>query len=162
MADNEIAMCYFSHDNHFLLVARRTSAGLEQLCMYEASKGQEVRKSADGAKGGTKEVKQEKEGKKNEKPKGTREKTPRDKDNESNKQNKKAKGGKGQKSSEKNEYEKKDDENKQNKDNDVEGGATETDDDFGPSLEQQYLDMLAEEDDIFGPPKQFNLKEETD
>ena len=40
MADNEVAMTYFSHDNHFLLVASRTNPGLSQLCLYEASKGQ--------------------------------------------------------------------------------------------------------------------------
>ena len=51
MADNEVAMTYFSRDNHFLLVASRTNPGLSQLCLYEANKGQKSPKE-EGATAG--------------------------------------------------------------------------------------------------------------
>ena len=80
MAGNEIAMSYFSHDNHFLLAVSRTSPGLEQLWLYEASKGNAYM-GAEGATGGKEDTKPEKEDNKNQKLKGRGEKTFRYKNN---------------------------------------------------------------------------------
>ena len=154
MADNQIAMSYFTHGNHFLLVASRTGKGLAQLCMYEASKGQ-VRVAEEGATGAGTNGK--KRGKKNTELKGNGRKTSQDTDNERAK-DKKAKGEKPGRDAKTKDTKKGKTEHV--KADSGEGDTSKVRDELGPTLEKQYLDMLADEEDVYGQPKKFNLKEE--
>ena len=152
MADNEIAMSYFTHDNHFLLVASRTGKGLAQLCMYEASKGQ-VHVADEGATGDDTNGTRRKQNKKNAELKGNERKASQDTDSERAKDKKAT--GKGAKTKNapkgKTEHVKADS---------GECDTSKVRDELGPTLEKQYLDMLADEEDVYGQPKKFNLKEE--
>ena len=156
MADNEIALSYFTQDNHFLLVVSRTGKGLAQLCMYEASKGQ-GQVTEEGATGVATNGTRRKQSKKNAELKGNERKASQDTGNErakakkvksettgSNANTKDAKKGKAG----------------HVKADGVEGDISNVRDELGPTLEKQYLDMLADEEDVYGQPKKFYLKEE--
>ena len=131
VADNEVAMTYFSHDNHFLLVASRTNPGLSQLCLYEASKGQKSLKE-EGATAGPSNGKQEtKDGKA------------------------RAKGDKAPPKTE-SKFKGNGDTAKRDKKN---ANGTDAKEDLGPSLEKQYLDLLANETNIYGQPQKMGVAE---
>ena len=149
-------MSYFTHDNHFLLVASRTGKGLTQLCMYKASKGHS-HMAEGGATGSNRDDKQEKQGKQNKKLKGNGQKMSQNSDNERVK-DKKAKGEEtGKDAKTKDAQTGKTGHVKANSD---EGDTSKFDAELGPTLEKQYLDMLASEQNVYGQPKKFNLKEE--
>ena len=152
-------MCIFTRDSHFLLVASRSGPGLTQLCLYEASKGQ-VHAGEEGATGDAKEEKQEKLDRKNDKPKGKREKISRNHENDSRKQDKKSSDDKKGKEAKTSKDTEKPKTKKGKNTKGREKRTSEAGDELGRTLEEQYLDMLAKEADVYGKPRQFNLKEE--
>ena len=131
VADNEVAMTYFSHDNHFLLVASRTNPGLSQLCLYEANKGQKSPKE-EGATAGPSNGKQE------------------TKDGKSR--------AKGDKAPPKTENKVKGNGGTAKKEQKAANGSG-SGEDLGPSLEKQYLDLLANEKNIYGQPQKMSVAE---
>ena len=124
--------------------------------MYEASKGHS-HMAEEGATGSNKDHKQEKQGKQNKKLKGNGRKMSQNTDNERVK-NKKDKGEKpGKDAKTKDAQTGKTGHVKANSDD---GDTSKFDAKLGPTLEKQYLDMLASEQNVYGQPKKFNLKEE--
>ena len=131
MADNAIAITFFSPNNHFLLAVSRTNPGLIQLCMYEANKGQ---KFAD-----TEKLKETTGVDKVVKGDGT--------DTGSDKMMDHDKNTKGMR--------------EQSKQTKVWRECLSRDDvDLGPTLEMQYLEFLGHEADVYAQPKKFDLREE--
>ena len=118
--------------------------------MYEANKGQ-IYMGEDGATGGAETAAEQ--DKKNEKAKGKGAKTPTNKESKKDSNKSAAKQKDALKTRDKKE-------GKGNNKKDKEGATTEADDELGPTLEKQYLELFAQEEDIFGPPKQFKLKED--